>query len=286
MKPCLLALAILSVYACHQPRRNIQSAATSPRDTAFTLYSPGIKDSFYISVRLPEDYDPAAKQLYPVIYTLDANVWFQPLASANDIYPAIGMFPHAIMVGIGYKNFETLDSLRCRDYTYPAALPEYEMAVSGGADSFLAFLRQQLVPMTDRLYRTDTANRVLYGHSLGGYFTMYAMQRQMSIGNHLFHSFIAASPSLNYDHYYLLNELKKIDDSSRGVNLYVSFGSLEDAEDADMPGMIKVQELVQLLPGILAPKIRLKALVHSNLQHMETPIPAFIKGAAWCLGNE
>jgi len=37
-----------------------------------------------------------------------------------------------ILVGIGYKNFVQMDSLRDRDHTFPAAMPKYQMKTTGG----------------------------------------------------------------------------------------------------------------------------------------------------------
>lgn len=37
-----------------------------------------------------------------------------------------------------------MDSLRSRDYTYPLAIPEYEMSVSGQADKFFSFIKNEL----------------------------------------------------------------------------------------------------------------------------------------------
>ena len=76
-----------------------------------TLFSENVKDSFSIFVSLPKDYAKKKNQNFPVIYLLDANVYFDIIADAmNEIHSK------AILVGIGYKDFVMMDSLRNRDY--------------------------------------------------------------------------------------------------------------------------------------------------------------------------
>jgi predicted alpha/beta superfamily hydrolase len=48
--------------------------------------------------------------------------------------------------------------------------------MAGGADSFLRFIREELLPEVDRKYRTAPF-RILMGHSLGGLFALHAFSR-------------------------------------------------------------------------------------------------------------
>jgi pimeloyl-ACP methyl ester carboxylesterase len=56
--------------------------------------------------------------------------------------------------------------------------PEAENA--GGADKFLAFLTNELIPHLDSTYRT-TPMRVLIGHSLGGLFALHALAQKPQV---------------------------------------------------------------------------------------------------------
>src|SRR6185503_17561259 len=123
----------------------------------------------------------------PVIYLLDANVYFDIVADAIKENNS-----NALLVGLGYKDFMRMDSLRNRDYTFPKALPKDSFPISGGADKFLSFIGGELLPYIDKTYRTDTSNRALMGHSLGGYFTLYALEQAMLRKNSLFKNYVAA----------------------------------------------------------------------------------------------
>ncbi|WP_177191961.1 alpha/beta hydrolase [Parafilimonas terrae] len=245
------------------------------------MYSENVKDSFYINVNLPADYT-ANKNKYPVVFLLDANLYFDIVAAILDKYSEVGLAPSVILVGIGYKDFTAMDSLRNRDDTYPIAIPEYEMSVSGGADRFLSFIDKELVPAIDSMYRTDTAKRTLMGHSLGGYFTSYALLQNLSGKSVSINNYIAASPSLHYNNYYLLDQFKKIDHHKKdNIQMYITYGGPELNESSNQPDVLKQ------LSEVLGKKIFFKADVYSGLDHMDTQVPTFIKGLQLMLtGNE
>lgn len=255
-------------------------------DSAIKYYSKTVKDTFSIFISLPAEYDSKKNIKYPVIYLLDANLYFDTIATTLKNYSKNGMLPPAILVGIGYNDIETMDSLRSRDYTYPTAIAEYEMTVSGKADKFLSFINTELVPDIDVKYSVDKNSRMLVGHSLGGYFTIYALLQNLLTKNNIFFGYIAASPSTHYNHNYILNELAKLNVANQPqINSYIAFGGLEDEEEED-PTILKIDNVFLKLDKSFKNKINYKGETYSNLGHMETPIPAFIKGLQWTLGIE
>ena len=277
--PSLLVLTI----SCNQKAEKSETKITTKDNVTTRFYSKIVADTFLISVRLPNDYDP--KEKYPIVYVLDANIYFDIIGTTINKYNELGLVPSVILVGIGYKDFQTLDSLRNRDDTYPIANAEYEMTVSGGADKFLRFINTELIPNIDKQYKTDTTKRVLMGHSLGGYFASYALLQNILGRQNTFSGYIAASPSLHYNKYYLLDQFKTADQQQSGhnkVKAYFTFGELEDKEDKDEPNAKKVGEIAKELTTLLAEKhsksLDFKCAIFSNLEHMDTPIPSFIKG--------
>jgi predicted alpha/beta superfamily hydrolase len=244
-------------------------------------------------VNLPNDYNPQQKEKYPVVYLLDANLYFDIIATVIDKYSEVGLAPSVILVGIGYKDLPTMDSLRNRDYTYPVAIPEYEMAISGGADKFLNCINSELIPFIDKSYNTDTLKRVLAGHSLGGYFSAYALLQDLSGKNHNFSGYISASPSIHYNKYYLLNQFKETPQKigqTKKIKAYFTFGGLEEEGNATDSNMIKQSSVSEQLSKQLAVKqssyLIYKSDIFSNLGHMETQIPTFIKGLQWTLSED
>lgn len=257
------------------------------------FYSKSISDSLSIFVNLPNGYNPQQKEKYAVVYLLDANLYFDIVATVINKYSEVGLAPSIILVGIGYKDFPTMDSLRNRDYTYPVAIPKYEMAISGGADKFLNCINSELIPFIDKGYNTDTLKRVLAGHSLGGYFSAYALLQALSGKNNNFSGYISASPSIHYNKYYLLNQFKETPQKigqTKKIKAYFTFGGLEEEENANDSSMIKQSSVSEQLSKQLAVKqssyLIYKSDIFSNLGHMETQIPTFIKGLQWTLSDD
>lgn len=140
--------------------------------------------------------------------------------------------------------------------------------------------------MVDSIYYTDKYNRILMGHSLGGYFALYSLYHQLSSNQNLFSGYIAASPSTHYNNNYILTSLEKTESSSKNIKDYISSGGLEDnPADTSMWSTVKVFASLQTS---LQKKnaVQLKTEVYSNLGHMNTQIPSFIRGFQWMLFSE
>jgi predicted alpha/beta superfamily hydrolase len=288
----LIALPVLTI-ACNEKLNKEQQEYNLEKENTFRIYSKNVSDTFTISVNLPNDYKEQQSEKYPVVYLLDANLYFDIIATTINKYSDVGLAPSVILVGIGYKDFPTMDSLRNRDDTYPTAIPEYEMSISGGADKFLSFITNELSPKIDKEYNVDTSKRVLMGHSLGGYFTAYAFLQYLTGKARVFNSYIAASPSIHYNKYWLLNQLKEIPSTKsnqKRINFYITYGGLEDAESQRDSSVIKLADLMKQLSTLLSIKkpgfVNFKTDVFSNLDHMDTQLPTFIKGLQWTLNEE
>ena len=279
--------------ACNQNHDKKEQLDKIDKQNTFRLYSKTVADSFFISVNLPNDYNPQQKEKYPVVYLLDANLYFDILATTINKYSEVGLAPSVIFVGIGYKDFPAMDSLRNRDDTYPTAIPEYQMTVSGGADKFLSFINNELIPQIDKEYKTDTSKRVLMGHSLGGYFTVYTLLQDLLGKSNSFNSYIAASPTIHYNKYYFLNQVKDIPTQKsrhKKINAYITFGGQEDAESKTDSSVMKLNDLTNQLSNLFSVKqsgyVIYTSNIFSNLDHMDTQIPTFIKGLQWTLNEK
>ncbi|SEW53024.1 alpha/beta hydrolase [Chitinophaga arvensicola] len=277
-----LVLLITLVYGCQPPT---EQPAPNGKPAVTRLYSKAVADSFSIFINLPDDYEAKQAEKYPVVYLLDANLYFDIMAVTLNRYASVGLAPNVILVGIGYTDFPAMDSLRNRDDTYPVAIPEYEMSTSGGADKMLSFLHQELMPLIDQQYRTDTTKRTLMGHSLGGFFTAYTLLRSLSGEATGFSGYIAASPSLHYNHYYLLDQLKSLpvkDSSPAKQKVYITFGGNEDSTDSTSRPLNEVMtQLSAYISQKQSGNIIYKSDIYSHLDHMDTQLPTFIKGLQW-----
>lgn len=281
-----VALLLLLISCEHSVDNKTDATTKEVAINSSRLYSKAVGDTFSVFVSLPTEYDSKKNIKYPVIYLLDANLYFDIVAATLKKYSEVGMLAPAILVGIGYKDVQTMDSLRTRDLTYPTAIPEYEMNLSGKADKFLSFITTELVPHIDLKYSADKSSRFLMGHSLGGYFTIYALHQNLLNKNSVFTGYVAASPSTHYNHNYILKELEKLTiENQSQIMSYITFGGLEDEEEEDST-LLRTDTVILTLEKSFKNKMNYKADTYSNLGHMDTPLPTFIKGLQWMLNKE
>lgn len=280
-----VALSFVGLSCGEEQSETKQKSDSTLSRESFKIYSKNVTDSFSIFVNLPPEYNSNPKQNFPVVYLLDANLYFEIIATILNKYAEVGLAPVVILVGIGYQDFPTMDSLRNRDDTYPAALPEYEMNVSGGADKFLSFIEKELIPVVDSQYRIDTSKTTLMGHSLGGYFTAFALLQHLMGKSGGINNFIAASPSLHYNHYYVLECLRESPPAKKSnLKGYFTFGGLEQNEND--PSLHNQDTISKQLNDILLNRVTFKTETYSNLGHMDTQIPTFIKGLQFTLQTD
>jgi predicted alpha/beta superfamily hydrolase len=266
-----------------QPLTEFSNLYSDP--TTESVYSKHVNDTFKIFKSLPRGYSSDSARKYPVIIILDANAFFESVVTELKFSSFIGQVPKSIVIGVGYKDFPTMDSLRTRDFTYPTAIPEYEMALSGGANKFKRFIDNELLPKLRSEHKIDLDRSVICGHSLGAYFTLFYALTSIEEKSFLIRNIVSASPSLHYNHRYLFELEKKLSKPANelSLNLYISMGS-EDMVDDESKGILDAFE--KQINDRKYRGLRLKKAEYSNFGHMDAAIPGFIKGLSYIFENE
>ena len=132
---------------------------------------------------------------------------------SNDLIPD--------MIVVGIANTE-----RTRDMTPPLDEPDTLIArmsqTAGGADNFLAFIRDELMPYINGEYRT-APYRIMVGHSLGGLVAVHSLITQPD----LFNAYIAISPSLWYGNQSFLVPAEKLlkERDELNVSFFMTMGN-------------------------------------------------------------
>lgn len=289
MKQLLFLMVLCLACSCQEVNRTRSANEKKPQNR-ITLYSKAVNDSFTVFISLPADY-VKSKDNYPVVYLLDANFNFDVMDAVAHNNAMFGMMPPVIIAGIGYSDAYKMDKMRDRDLTYPAAKPEDSFAVSGGGEKFFSFITQELIPFMDANYQTDKSKRILAGHSLAGYFTLYALQ-QFALGkDQSFMGYIAASPSLEYAHDLLLTQFEQINTQPAKEKpfVYLTMGGMEDEElkaEGEQPrGMALFNQFNTILQSKHNTRILLHSDRYSAFGHMDMPFPSFTKGMQWILNR-
>ena len=155
------------------------------------LPSTVLKESRSILIAKPAGYESGYER-YPVLYLLDGEAHFAFASSIVRFLAASDRIPNFLVVGISSGTF----AQRTRDLT-PASTSEIDnrfLPGNGGADAFLAFVADELIPYIDKTYRTRPY-RLLAGHSFGGLFAIHSLLSKPR----LFNAYIVADPTLTWN---------------------------------------------------------------------------------------
>ena len=240
------------------------------------IYSEIVDDTFTVSVQLPLAYATNTDKRYPIALLVDGDFYFPTMAPLIRQYEMTGLLQPMILVGIGYGDFQKMDSLRIRDFLYPAPLESDELSASGGGLDFYRFIADELLPHLETGLRIDTSQRTLMGHSFGGYFALYALLQQANEGKTVFSNIIAASPTLWYHDFYLHRLPGKLasDTPQKALNIVLTAGSLENGEWTLNP----IHKLTVSFKNENIPQLYLDTFIYNFLDHMDTGQLSFVKG--------
>lgn len=235
------------------------------------FYSESVDDSFYIFIKLPKDYFNNANKNYPGIFLLDGDIAF-PMAWSIVRYLQYGQYlPDVIIVGVGYGGLFSSNTVNHRERDY-SITPIDTLKESGGANKFLKFIKNELIPFIGSKYRMDNSNLTLSGHSLGGLFVLYSFFSEPE----LFANYIASSPYtiLNLQDIILLKDkcINKIKDSN--CRLFISIGEIEDSVEFISP----INKLVNDLKESGFPQANINFKIFQEGVHLSTPAEALTYG--------
>ncbi|MFY0674785.1 MAG: prolyl oligopeptidase family serine peptidase [Bacteroidia bacterium] len=186
-----------------------------------SVYSELLKEQRDFYVQLPEYYIDGEK--YPVAFVIDGDFLLPTVTNVQSHYSG-GFTPDMILIGISNLNN------RARDLTTSKLTEMYGMPYTrenGEAVHFLSFIEKELIPYVEAKYPVN-GYRTLIGHSYGGLFTIYTLLNKP----HLFNSYVAIDPSLDWDEQKLVKEaelhLKENDYSNKFLFMSLN-GQLHEA---------------------------------------------------------
>jgi len=183
--------------------------------TKKVIHSGILNEDRNLYIFLPEDYSRSENR-YPVLYMLYSvapDYHFNTGVVAG--LSRMRMIPKMITVA-----FDLGDGKR--DLT-PTPSADYG-PTSGGAENFLKFIKDELIPFIEKNYRT-APQRLFWSHSIGGLFGVYALLKEPDV----FHSVLVSSPWMVYDgdqKYILRNTESFLKKRNKQINfLYICVGN-------------------------------------------------------------
>jgi len=184
-----------------------------------TIKSAVLGEDRVVLVRTPAGYE-TNKLNYPVLYMTDGDAHMGHTASTIEFLVRNGRMTDLIVVGV--TNTDRTRDLTPAKSTTKNAAGELQNPTAGGADNFLKFFETELIPEIEKQYRVQPY-RILAGHSFGGLFAIHAMITKTS----LFNSYIAVSPSLQWENGEALKRAEEFLKNQKELNvtLFASIGN-------------------------------------------------------------
>jgi uncharacterized protein len=261
----------------------IPGKATIPATEVLTIKSKIVNQEYRVSIALPYSYASKPRKRYPVIYLTDANFYFGMVTELTRIMPICGGVPETIVVGIGYPVDEPLDaafkqigSLRDRDFTpfVDTKGQKADRINTGGAGSFLQFIKTELIPLVEAQFRTSSTDRILAGHSAGGWFVLYALFHEPK----LFKGYLAASPGVDYLDNVMFKYESQFAKNHKGlpIKLYLGVGELE--EKVEQPWVSTMIQFAAHLESRKYKGFSLTKQIVDNCGHCASTAPTFQAG--------
>ena len=181
LKVCLMLGSILVSASAH---------AQTARVSSFDLQANGI--DYRIFVAAPSEKAPAGG--FPVVYMTDGNRMLPIAAKLMEKDPKL----NAVYVGIGYPTEDKDEIVRLRYFDLTPPTPDELIPVqtnipkTGGRDAFFDFINHQVKAEIEKRFVIDKGKQSLFGHSLGGLFTLYALFNHSDS----FQTYASADPSI------------------------------------------------------------------------------------------
>jgi predicted alpha/beta superfamily hydrolase len=178
---------------------------------------------YELYVKLPENYDTNADEMYPVIYVADAR-WHIEIISGSIEY----LVNDAILVGVSWEKGIPVQQSRMRDYMPDKYTGKDYKHPTGQAQDHLAFFQNDVFRKVESRYRADPSKRTYFGYSVSGTFGSYILLTQPNT----FQNYILGSPAplFSGDFVHDYEPITQATPESLDVNVFLSVGS-DEASD-------------------------------------------------------
>ncbi|MGF1462806.1 MAG: alpha/beta hydrolase [Maricaulaceae bacterium] len=282
----------------------VQAQTLAPRDIpqrgvqSFTFDSKIMGLSYDVTVRVPNDYSQTPDGRFPAIVLVDGNRFFPAAQGAlTAIEGALASPMILIAIGTPFEAGNTEYGRRrafqfsppgwTRNGAYGAIISAScerrgvtdPQSCTGGADAFLTFLTDEIVPVLAQDFRIDTQNLALAGVSAGGAFATWTMFQEASP----FSAYIISSGvmAMGDGALYALEESFAATHSDLNARVYFSSGSREGSH----PVLERVGEIASGQARMAAalnsrqyPSLQVFSEVQAGLGHEDGFAAAMVKG--------
>lgn len=261
---------------------------TVTRSSQYHLTSKINGRVYRVMVSTPFMFDPGAS--YPVVYVLDANVFFGTVTDAVHFMSFAKEMAPAIVVGIAYPTDDLTAWVRERrfDLTPTPSPKPSDAGPSGGGDAFLRFIEDEVKPLIRARFRIDDTRQTLFGMSFGGLAALRSMFRNPSA----FSAYIVASPSIWWDNKAVLVDegafSKRVQSGELRLNVILTSARDEQYHGSDPKLSAEAQagsrmvdnasELATRLAALNSDRLKVSRVIFDDEVHNTVPYAAISRG--------
>ena len=225
-----------------------------------SIYSNILNEERSLKIQLPENYEAGSTDKYEVIYVTDGEWAMDPFKFVYGWARGENFVPTAIIVAIPNKYINKKNQ-RDRDFL-PVHVPD--PAISGGANKFLSFIKNELIPYINKKYPANGTNSI-YGHSYGGLFVLYALLTEPKV----FESYYATDPPFGWNNDYLIKMASEKLNNLPPDKVFWIAGRSENRDIALLDSVLQLK----------APKsLHWKAVTYPNETHNSVRLKAMYDG--------
>lgn len=255
------------------------SPVVVPDSEVRPLHSATVGDTYRLQIGLPANYHHSDKT-YPVVYLAYGNLLFPLVWFIMTSLNVSWQLPRLILVGIGYDTDEPIKLARTRERDFLPTPSPKARHLTGQAESFLRFIREELQPFINSNYRTDPDDSAYVGHSHGGLFGLYTLFHQSDT----FQRYVIGSPSLHHDNQITMDYERDYADSHNDlpVRLFLSVGAREEMDDPlikpEFQFVTHLKALAETLQARNNPNLQLTTQIFDDETHASVMPVTFSRG--------
>jgi predicted alpha/beta superfamily hydrolase len=229
-----------------------------------SIFSKVLNEQRKIKICLPEGYKPGSDAKYDVVYLLDGEMHLDIFSYIYKFARNEKLLPPLILVAI--PNIYTNEgNMRDRDFL-PEKTPENNKA--GGANHFIAFFKNELIPYIDKTLSTSGDNS-LFGHSLGGVFTLYVLLKEPG----LFSNYYCSDPAFPWNNRRVISMAQESFKNTDKLNKTLWINGVEDTYRN-----VGIQKMDSVLKEFAPKGLRWKISIYDNETHMSVRLKAIYDG--------
>lgn len=229
-----------------------------------SIFSKVLSEQRKIKVLIPEEYNPSSHTKYDVVYLLDGEMHFDDFSFIYRFARHEKLIPPLILVALP-NTYTNEGNMRDRDF-----LPEKTTGnkKAGGANNFIAFLKNELIPYIDKKL-PNSGDNSLFGHSLGGVFTMYVLLEEPR----LFTNYLCSDPAFPWSNKRIITMATETFKNPIELNKILWINGVEDTYRN-----VGIQKMDSVLKACAPKGLRWKLSIYPNETHMSVRLKGIYDG--------